>query len=314
MRTWRVGTISMGATLLLLGIILLCSQLFDLNLNQILIAWWPIILVVLGIEILVYLLLSGKEKPFLKYDLLSIFLVGVLGTVGIGFAILSSTGLVEKAAEVLDRQEKTFELPEFSKDLSDKVKRVVVQAADTPLTIEGVTGSEVAMFGTYRAAISGKDELIKNPDDYVSVQERGDTLYISVKKLPSGIGPFDTSVGISPTILVPFNVELEVIGSNSITMKPRMLLSNWTIQDSSSVALYVQEGSDILVTATDVEEFQGQKDKWKLDQAGKQPVEGEGEGELDEADSSRSGSYQMGNGTHKLQIINAYSVDLNTIN
>jgi hypothetical protein len=314
MRTWRVGTISMGATLLLLGIILLCSQLFNLNLTQVMVAWWPIILVVLGIEILVYLFLSRNEKPFLKYDMLSIFLVGILGTVGIGFAILSSTGLVEKAAEVLDRKDQSFDLPEFTKDLTDSVKRVVVQSGNSPLTIEGVSGSEVAMFGTYRAAISGKDELVKTPNDYLSVQQKGDTLYISLKELPSGIGPFDTSYDINPTILVPFNVKLEVTGENSITLKPRMLLSDWTVQDASHVKLYVQDTSDVLVTATGVGDFQGKEDKWTLEEVRKQPVEGEGEGELDEVDSPRSGAYKTGNGTHKLQVTNVFTVDLNPIN
>ena len=67
MRTWRVGTISMGASLLLLGVFLLLSQIVGWDLTRVMISWWPIILVVLGIEILVYLLLSKSEKPVLKY-------------------------------------------------------------------------------------------------------------------------------------------------------------------------------------------------------------------------------------------------------
>ncbi len=312
MRTWRVGTVSMGASLLILGIILLCSKLLNLNLSQVMVSWWPIILVVLGIEILLYLYLSGKEKPFLKYDLLSIFLVGMIGTVGIGFAILNSIGIVDKVAEVLDRKEQTFELPEYSKLLSENVKRVVVKTENSPLTIEGAAGKEVAMFGTYRAATLGKERLVKNPNDYMSIQEKGDTLYITVKGLPEEIGPFKTTGTISATVVVPLDVKLEIIGNeNEITIKPRMLLSDWTLEHVSNVSLYVQEDSDVLVSAVGAQELKGQEDKWKIAEEGKQP--GTVSEQLSDESPTKSGTFQVGDGVHQIKVLNPYTVNLNTI-
>ena len=98
MRTWRVGTFSMGASLVFLGLILFFSRFLDLNLVQVMTSWWPLLLVVLGIEILLYLILSRQEKPLLKYDFLSIFFVGLIGTVDIAFALLSATGNMGKVA------------------------------------------------------------------------------------------------------------------------------------------------------------------------------------------------------------------------
>ena len=86
------------------------------------IAWWPVILVVLGIEILVFLFLSRQEKPFLKYDFLSIFFVGVIGTVGIGFSLLSSTGILEKMDDWLNREERTMDLPVFAHPVNRRGK------------------------------------------------------------------------------------------------------------------------------------------------------------------------------------------------
>ena len=113
MRTWRVGTFSMGASLLFLGLFLFFSKFLGLDLVQVMTAWWPLLLVVLGIEILLYLFLSRQEKPVLKYDFLSIFFVGVLGTAGILFAILSTTGIMGKVEDVMAREERSFELPAF---------------------------------------------------------------------------------------------------------------------------------------------------------------------------------------------------------
>ena len=45
MRTWRVGSFSMGIALLSLGIILLLSHFFSFDLTFVMTAWWPVLLV-----------------------------------------------------------------------------------------------------------------------------------------------------------------------------------------------------------------------------------------------------------------------------
>lgn len=104
MRTWRVGTFSMGASLIMLGLFLFFSKFLSLQLAEVLMAWWPVLLVVLGGEILIYLFLSLQEQPFLKYDFLSIFFVGLIGTAGIILAVLSSTGVMGKVEDVMARK------------------------------------------------------------------------------------------------------------------------------------------------------------------------------------------------------------------
>src|SRR5690625_7952784 len=78
MRTWRVGSISMGVSLLLLGVLLLLSQFFQVKVTTIFLTWWPVILIVLGLELLVYLFLSKQENPVIKYDFLSVVFVGFI--------------------------------------------------------------------------------------------------------------------------------------------------------------------------------------------------------------------------------------------
>src|SRR4051812_33308619 len=93
--SWRVGTFSMGGSLLLLGIFLLLSQLIGIDFAHMLISWWPIIFVVLGLEILLYLFFAKRDNPVLRYDFLSIFFVGIIGMMGIGFTFLSTSGLLD---------------------------------------------------------------------------------------------------------------------------------------------------------------------------------------------------------------------------
>lgn len=61
----------MGLSLVLLGGFLFASQVQGFAVFDTLIAWWPLILVVLGAEVLVYVFLSGKDSPVVKYDVFS---------------------------------------------------------------------------------------------------------------------------------------------------------------------------------------------------------------------------------------------------
>src|SRR5690625_4944367 len=149
MRTWRVGTISMGLTLILLGIFLVLSQLLNWKPAYAMMSWWPIILIVLGLEILIYLFLSKQDSPIVKYDLFSIFFVIVIGIVGIGITAISSTGILDKIYEWANYEIKTIDLPEYSVELEDNIERIVVHTGPDPLTIETGITNEVAVFGTY---------------------------------------------------------------------------------------------------------------------------------------------------------------------
>ncbi|PLR75665.1 hypothetical protein CU633_19740 [Bacillus sp. V3-13] len=312
MRTWRVGTFSMGASLLFLGIFLLVSSIFGYGLMNIMMAWWPALLIVLGLEILLFLILSRQEKPFLKYDFLSIVFVGLLGTAGIGFAVLSSTGLIEKVEETLNRQEKTLDLPGFSQNAEGEINRVVVETENFPITIEGTTEREISIFGTYRAYL-GKDEvLVEDVEDYLSVQQKGDSLYLSVNGLPSEAGPFNQYASLDVTLLVPNDLKLEVAANeNEVTMKPRTLQNDWSIDHASSVAVHLQENSDINLTAIGVQELNSTGHNWQVSDPKKQESEGQPTGEYTE--SKQNASLKVGEGTHRLDIMNTYSVSFNSL-
>jgi len=52
MRKWRVGTISMGILLVATGILLLLGEIKGISGAMLILRWWPVILIVLGVEIL----------------------------------------------------------------------------------------------------------------------------------------------------------------------------------------------------------------------------------------------------------------------
>lgn len=66
MRTWRVGTFSMGLSIIALGCFLLFSVIKGTEVLDSLTAWWPVLLIILGAEVLLYLLFSKKSNLLLN--------------------------------------------------------------------------------------------------------------------------------------------------------------------------------------------------------------------------------------------------------
>jgi hypothetical protein len=259
-------------------------------------------LIVLGIEILLYLFFSRQEKPILKYDFVSIIFVGLLGMVGILFATLSATGIMEKVENVVAREEVSFELPDFSYKMDDSIKRVVLRTAGYQTTIEATEEKEVSMFGTYRTQTSKKEKLLASADDYVYANQKGDTLYINVKTLPNESGPFYSHPEVASTILIPKGVELEVISTGAdITLNTRDLENNWSINGASSLDVKVAETSNLTIAAVGVGEVNGKDGAWKVTEKGDQ-----NEG------VERNAVYQSGEGKYRITITNTYNVSLNS--
>lgn len=73
MRTHRVGTITFGCMLIVLGILLIVHLFVPTLTYTAILNYWPVILIVLGIEILVAN--SRSEKTAFTYDGWSIFLM-----------------------------------------------------------------------------------------------------------------------------------------------------------------------------------------------------------------------------------------------
>jgi len=302
MRTWRVGTFSMGASLVFLGLFLFLSRFLGFDLAHVMTAWWPVLLIVLGIEILLYLFFSKQEKPILKYDFVSILFVGLLGMAGIVFATLSATGIMGKVEEVVAREERSFELPDFSYQMDDSIKRVVLRTAGYQTTIEATDEKEVSMFGTYRTQAAKNEKLLASADDYVYANRKGDTLYVNVKTLPNELGPFYSHPKVASTILIPRGVELEIISTGAdIVLNPRALENNWSINGAASLDVKVADSSNLNIEAIDVHGVNGADGAWNITSEG-DPNQG------DRVDAV----HQSGEGEYHITISNTSYVTLNS--
>ncbi|MEK5053453.1 MULTISPECIES: hypothetical protein [Niallia] len=267
MRTWRVGTFSMGLSLVFLGVFLLFTQFFDWKIVTVLKVWWPIILVILGIEILLYLFSSKQEKPYLSFDLFSIIIVGIIGSAGIAMVFLQSSGIMDIVEQGLKREEVTSDLPEFNYAMKDDIKRIVIESDNqqNPITIEGTNDDVLSLFGTYRAVQSKKKDVLK-PEDYLLVSQKGDTLFIRLKQLPYRVSEFYKDyASMNTTILVPTSKKLDIVDlQNDITVNPRDLKNNWTINNVPQIDLILDETKNVKVSVDDTFINNREQEDWEF--------------------------------------------------
>ena len=82
----RVGTFTVGLVLIVFGTLFLLHTFVPSISFQFIFTCWPLILILLGLEILSSLFWKGEEKP--KYDGAAIFLVLVMACFAMGMALM----------------------------------------------------------------------------------------------------------------------------------------------------------------------------------------------------------------------------------
>ena len=325
MKHWRVGSLSMGLSMLLLGGLLLFYQWQGLEVLHWLIAWWPLAFILLGLEILVYLVIQRQGKNFISYDLLSILFVGMLGTMCLALTLFSSTGVLAEVQQALRDVEYTQSLPAVRQTVPEEVRRIVVQLADdTRVHVEGTSKKEIHFMGRVQTTQSFASEMGSlAAEGMLDVQIMEDTLYVSLKEEPRKNGLFSGTQSAQFTLFLPNQLPVEILGSHSsLNLNPGRLNSNWVVQDVRHVKLRLLSGSNMRVTAITDQVDPSSNITWdalETWQPASQRLDGQEETESDTTvtelpaqqhwavyeEGKLKGSLTLGSGEHQLQILNS---------
>lgn len=225
MRKWRVGTVSMGIMLIATGLLLLISELSGINGARIILRWWPVILIILGIEVLAYLGLSkssGEEQPKLKFDGLSIFLTIfiVLFSSGVyaassflnsGFSrvLLNESGLYEHET-VLN---KNYDIK------ATGVGKLQISNTQGKILVEKTSGDKILIDAAITIKSNGDEDSEKLAQSLIEITE-GDTLKVNTRMVEALQGNNHYQVTVDYVIKVPKELSYTVNNSyGAITMR-----------------------------------------------------------------------------------------------
>ncbi|EFM09028.1 conserved hypothetical protein [Paenibacillus curdlanolyticus YK9] len=236
-KQWRVGTWSMGIALIMTGALLGAAQFNGTSgwIDHIWL-WWPLLAIVLGIEIIIHLAMSKEQSPIIRYDLFSIVALSLVGGLCLFLAAAQSTGILDEMKQSLDSEYRTVSIAPVEQELESSVKRIVLQAdewlggsirVDAAPSVDGAA-SRAAAFGDCRIAVSSGG---KEPAAIEMARARtvGGTMYISLHKPAEGRGFNDTSARCNATVVLPQQMPVELdTGNNNVTLADGKLPQGWS--------------------------------------------------------------------------------------
>lgn len=312
MRTWRVGTLSMGATLLLMGIGLLYGQINEKLVLDWAIHWWPLVFIFLGVEVLWQAYQAKKTDGRVVYDILSVFIIGFLLCFGVSMQALSETGVIAQCKTMLISQNYELQKTSTPIQLDEGLKEVVIEgSADSLEVFSRPTDEITATYMTNITAPSRKDALeLLQESQGVETRREGDTLHITfvasfpVSHLSSGPGRPKYSLYLPEQLKVSIYSE-----TSNAQIHARNILNDWYVNGIQRVALDLSSTSNLQLIAqvNSRSELQGNAG-WAM--KGNLPIS---DANSEHEEPTRvEGSLNLGTGQHKM-IINSngiVSVDL----
>lgn len=309
MRNRRVGTVSMGVVLIGVGILLLYAQLKGAASFLLLTKWWPLILLLLGGEILVYAHLSKEENPKIKYDVFSIFIVLLLTFAGLGIYGLNQSGILPRVNMMLASQSFVLGTPVEEVKLDASIKKIVINPfSQARLIVRSGSGDVLSASGTaYITADSQENAEKMLAEKRINSYQNGDTLFVSFN-LPVSGSDFGYHARIREYMLiVPDDLQVEIDGSNQLELVLDNINNNWVINNRGQVELRVSRMADATIEAfvPAPENLQG-NGEWSISKNADTAVD---------SDSSEltAGSSLFGEGKHRISIFCNSDVTVNKI-
>ena len=308
MRQWRVGTLTMGLVLVLSGIGLLYAQFDRAGAVGSLLQWWPVIFVLLGIEVLVQNYWKKDEGSGLRYDILSIIIVFLIVMTGLGLHTISELGLGQVIHNEINRQifpvTAAQEVP-----LDSGLEKVVLETGSGKVKLTTHSGSSILARSTIKVRAESSQEASARAaqNTLLTEQKVGNTLYLGFgSALEPDMGQYDLS------LLVPNNIAVQVVlDGNSAEIDLDSLKNDWKINGPGTgrCAINLPSAADVTVTALlkDEKYLHGNL-AWNI-------TPSPSVAEQEEYDHGRERPIQaqakLGNGTRRLNIIGIDDLTIN---
>lgn len=291
MKIKRVGTISMGVVLIAFGVILFLSQINKFSALNIVLKIWPVILILIGLEVLWYRYISKDEGVVIKYDFFSIFIIFIILIVNIGIFAVNESGIIQ-------RFESMFLSSTYDMDIS--IEEYIVDEAISKIIINDTNNmvlrarsdnkiSGVSKLNVYAASKEEADELAGLNN--IKYEKSGDILYVySANNIKNN---YSYSNVRNLEIFLPDNIDVEVVNCYYLDLVYSGFNNRWIFDGVNNINIRLDKVSDVTVNAfVESLDFLSGNIKWLFDSFGE---------------------YVNGSGANEINILNGRYVAINKI-
>lgn len=309
MRQWRVGTLSMGLLLVCTGLGLLYAQFNQLAVVDFSLKWWPVIFVLLGIEVLLQNYLKKDDNSKIKYDIFSVIIILMIVLTGLGLQTVNELGLVKHARDMISSQNFTIE-NSTEITLEPGIQKIVLETGGNQVALKSSPSNLLLTHSTFHIGAQSKNEAQTIASQYaqISQQRAGNTLYL---RLPQNQGS-ELIYGCHYSLVLPDKVAVEVEGDDGrLNINLASIQNDWQVMGASACSIKLPAQSDLLINALVSNEaaLQGNLTWAKL---GISPGAASQPGNPEENMGQQvQAQAKLGNGTHKMNILNVNKITIN---
>jgi hypothetical protein len=223
--------------LVVFGICLLWGAVKGYSIVAYVLDWWPLTLVLLGLEVILYTYLRRTER--LNYDLMSMAIIFVIGIGGFGLYALQSVGAVKAAQRVLTQSVYEVELNGEALPNNSAIRKVVIDnPGNVRLTIHNVKDMPGKITGHLQVRATSREEAeLQRTFDIATVTEQGDQLFIHFKR-PVSASTFGSSGGRHEDVamFIPSAWSVEVQNEyEPLSIRTLDTEGNWTVHSGGKV-------------------------------------------------------------------------------
>lgn len=307
MKKRRVGTISMGIVLVAFGVLIFIAQINKVSAINLSIKFWPIILFLIGGEILWHSYKYKEEDINIKYDVFSIFIVLLIVIINLGIYGLMETGIISKVSSMISAETFTFEIPYEEIEINKNIEKIIINAPKhCNLNMSSEKNNKIVFSGSADIIAENKEKA-KNllNDKYINAKESGNTLYISFPDTSihnnryNNFSPYDFNLSI------PEDKKVEIKGQGeSLDLALDNVSNDWIIDDIGRVKIRLKKSINARIEALvhDSHSLIGNA-QWKTTET---------KNEIEDTEKVK-GELNYGDGKNNIYILSSGEVEVNVL-
>ncbi len=247
MRQWRVGTFSMGLLLLCTGIGLLYAQFQPAPVVSSILQWWPVIFIILGVEVLFQSYLMKDKESKIKYDFFSIFIIFFIVIAGMGLQVAGKVGLNSYIQENITSKQYSLQTNQEIA-LGKNIQKIVIEAENGP-QLKVRTGTGDSLQCNARASIRAQSEAqaqqVLQENTQLHTRTDGNTLYLNLV-----FSTANNCYGTSYSLILPERLAVELEHRDTpLQITAGQITKNWLIRGNGDLDITLAPQSNLTMYA-----------------------------------------------------------------
>lgn len=241
----------MAIVLIAFGVIIFIAQVNSLSAVKLSMKFWPMILFLLGGEILYFSYKYKGEDVKIKYDVFSVFIVLLIVCINLAIYGFIETGLMSKISSKLSSETFNYRIPYKEVQLDDKIEKIVINGPTySNLTVRS-EGKDKIVFSGSVDIIAESEEKAKESleSEYITTNKSDNILYISFADRANYGGGTYSSYPQNLSLTIPINKKVEINKGSDFELIGESIKNDWIIDNVNRVKLRLKKNSDVKVNA-----------------------------------------------------------------